>query len=244
MNRSSAVTVRQARPEDVDAIVDLEKTVYGPLGTACYGEEYVRAWLEVHPEGLIVAERDGRLVAYLYFQIVDFGFDKLDRFATYDETTDDGFTRRSHRPDGNCVLCVTACSIESGANRAVTEHVYDLGWKLGMKYTLSQSRMPGFDAYLRDLESRRIDIPAGVSPDALALWYVLQTVIMVNGAIWPCLADRPDLPLPAPPGPDPVLSKHFKYPGAGLAALLPRYMRDPQSRDYAALLVSEYPPRP
>ena len=239
MEHKGGITARQARAEDVAAIVALEKTVFGPLGTACYGEEYVRAWLEVHPAGLTVAERDGRVVGYQYSQIVDFAFDRLDEFATYDKATDGGYTKRSHCPGGNCLHCVSLCSIEVGAGRALSENAYDLTVRLKLKYTLSQTRLPGLDGYLSGLEDQGVKIPKGFTLNDVALWYALETVRMSGALIWPCLDRRPMLALPSPAKPDPVLSKHLKFPGAGLAGVLPDYMHDPQSRDYAALLVSE-----
>src|SRR3990172_5246615 len=147
MERSGEILVRQARPEDVDAIVSLEKTVYGPLGTACYGEEYVRAWLEVHPPGLTVAVQDGAVVGYQYAQRVDFEFDRMHLFQKYDEATDHGCSRSSHRPDGNALHSVTLCSIIPGAGKALLDDLFELARRLNTRYTIGMARMPGLAAY-------------------------------------------------------------------------------------------------
>jgi len=244
MRHIDEITVRQARADDVEAIVALEKTVYGPLGTACYGEEYVRAWLEVHPEGLTVAEAGGRVVGYQYSQIVDFEFDLWREFATYDQATDHGYTKKSHRPDGNSVHSISLCSTESGAGRALIAGVFDLMRRLGKKYTVSQTRLAGFDAYLNSLDAAGVKIPDGASLDEVALWYALETARLVNGKIWPCLTRRPDLGLPPLNRPDPVAGKQLKNVGSGLVALLPGYMPDPQSRGYAVLLAKDNPDIP
>jgi hypothetical protein len=142
------------------------------------------------------------------------------------------------------VHSITLCSITAGAGRALIASVFDLMKRLGKRYTVSQTRLAGFDAYLRGLADRGGSIPDGVSLDEVALWYALETAKMVGGKIWPGLQRRPELPLPPLTAPDPVVGKQLKNAGAGLVALLPGYMPDPQSRDYAVLLVKDNPDIP
>ena len=240
MSQKSEVVVRRAGRDDLGAIAGLEKEVYGGLGTACYGLEYAEAWLETNPEGLFVAEADGEVVGYLYCQVTQFGFDILDRFRDYDLVTDHGYTRQSHDPSGNCVQVVTMCSKSAGAGWALIRESDEYGRKTGRRYYLGLSRMPGLDSYLKKVESLSGPLDAKTAAK-VALHYAIETVRSVNAHIW--VEDSPEIVITLPElcDPDPVVRKHARTPGAGLVAVLENCMRDPGSRNFAALLVRETP---
>jgi hypothetical protein len=64
--------VRQATASDVSVLAELDRRAFAGLGMGYYGESHVRCWLEVNPEGLLVASQDGTPVACCYSQYVDF----------------------------------------------------------------------------------------------------------------------------------------------------------------------------
>lgn len=57
------ITLRNARPIDLPAIVDLDHEAFSPYGTAEAPEVFAQR-LAVFPEGFIVAEDMGAIVAY------------------------------------------------------------------------------------------------------------------------------------------------------------------------------------
>lgn len=243
MGSTHPIIARPAVSADIATLVALEKSVFAPLGTEYYGEAYFNAWFETNPDGLIVADCGGRVVGYQYSQWTNFAFDDFRHFATYHGATDGGFTRKSHRPDGNAVHCLSECSIMPGAGFVLGSSVIDLMMNFKKNFIVSQSRMPGFDNYAKSVENSNAP-PDGVTLDELALWYAIGNAKLVGGKIWTALVGQPNLDLPLPDKKDPVLSGHLRFPGFGLAAILPNCMHDPQSRDYAALLVMTNPTLP
>ena len=232
--------VRQASDADIPSVVALEAQAYGSIGTDQYGEEHVRAWLETCPEFLLLAEKAGAVVGYASSQRVDFSFDRLDAIRSYDELTDHGTFRTTHRPDGCALHTVNLASVDRGAGMALIAASLVLGARAGMTYILACARMPGLDAWLKAVE-------ASGKPDAsrpletLALWYALETARLAGGRVWPCLTERPALDLPPLAEPDPVVRKQLAFAGSGLAAVRTRFMKDPQGRDCNAILVADMP---
>jgi hypothetical protein len=226
------IVVRDAKPEDTAAIAALEARIWGGLGTPCYGEDHVRAWLETHPAGLQVAEKGGRIVGYQYAQIISYRPEDAATFPSMDVLTDDGYTRRSHRPDGNAVYCVSICSEAPGAGRVLAEQPFRLARASGLRYVIGLSRLPGLSAYWDSLPA---DVRSGI--DSVAAWYAYGVVTAFGGGSWPGFCPAP-LPFP-PPTDDPVLGKYVRIPGFGVAAVLKGRMRDPESRDYGALVVKD-----
>ena len=49
--------VRRATASDVPLLAELDRRAFAGLGMGYYGESHVRCWLEVNPEGLLVASR-------------------------------------------------------------------------------------------------------------------------------------------------------------------------------------------
>jgi hypothetical protein len=113
--------VRQATASDVPVLAELDRRAFAGLGMGYYGESHVRCWLEVNPEGLLVASRDGTPVACCYSQYVDFSPAAVSLLTTDAAFTDSALTRKTHRPDGNSIHVVTASSIAPGGRRALFE---------------------------------------------------------------------------------------------------------------------------
>ena len=232
--------VSQATEDDISSVVMLEARAYGGIGTDQYGEDYVRAWLETCPEFLLIARKDGNIVGYASSQRVDFSFDRLDEVRTYDELTDRGTFRASHRKQGSALNTVNLASIDRGAGMALIAASLLLGVGMSLQYILACARMPGLDAWLKTVE-------ASGKPDArlplgtLALWYALETARLAGGKVWPCLTEHPSPDLPPLAEADPVVRKQLAFAGSGLAAVRTGFMKDPQSRDCQAILVADMP---
>ena len=233
--------VRQAARKDIAALVEVERRTFGASGTDCYGEDYFSAWLDIHPEGLWLAESAGRAVGYGYAQGFRFEFDRLNELTTHDEVTDCGYTRSTHRPDGNSLYGLAIASIAPGAGRALLGHMLDLTRRLGKTYFLGSARIAGFDNYMKTLEDGGHPVLGAASEAEIALWYAHACAEMTRSKVWPTMPRKPALALPTPAGPDPVLNKHIAFSGYGMASLLPKYMRDPQSRHYGVCVVYRNP---
>lgn len=241
--RPDEFAVRQAEAGDVPALVGLEQQAFGAAGTDVYGEEYFRCWLEVNPEGLLVAEHGGRVVAYRYSQYCDFELADIARLTTHNAFTDDGFTRATHKPDGNSINGVTVCSIVPGAGRVLFQAIFEQLKRQGRRWYFGFSRIAGFDRYCKTLQDAGIDF-AGLGERGerkVATWYACECARIAGGLVWPTVTSPIGLGLPAPEKPDPVLSKYLKHPGFGVAAVMADWMKDPPSRQYGVMVLFKNP---
>jgi hypothetical protein len=243
--------VRPATPHDVSRIAELDRRAFAGLGMGCYGESYVRCWLEVNSEGLLVAWQGDTAVACCYSQYVDFSPGDVALLTTDAEFTDSALTRKTHRPNGNSIQVVTVSSVVPGGRRALFEALNRQLVAQGREYLILFSRVAGFEGYCRMLEGKGLLPPADaasveVSGDArrdvrapaleqIARWYVVQCARLYGGGVWPEV-DCEDLALPPPVAPDPVLSKYLKDPGACVAAVLADWIEDPASRNFSVLV--------
>ncbi len=238
MGDTSEIIVRQAKPRDVLGVLSVEQKTWEHLGTTVYTKDHFETWLDVHPEGFLVAEFEGQIVGYTHGQKMNLSLteDSIAKFTSCDEMTDYGFTRKTHDPNGNSLYGISTTSIKRGAGKCLHREQYNLTKKWGLIYCFGFPRISGFAAYIEELEN--LGVCGKMTPEfekEIALWYAIECAKMVNGKIWDICPRQPELKLPKPKKPDPVLTIHIKNPGHGLAAVIPNFMKDPQSKNFATL---------
>jgi hypothetical protein len=229
--------VRPATERDVCVVAELDRRAFAGLGMGYYGESYVRCWLEVNPEGLLVAWQDGTPVACCYSQYVNFSPSDVSLLTTDAAFTDSALTRKTHRPDGSSIHVVTVSSTVPGGRRALFAALLRQLAAQSRAYLILFSRLPGLGAYCRLLIERGIDVDS-LGFERVARWYVAQCAALARPGgrgLWPGV--RQESPaLPPPPAPDPVLNKYLQDRGAEVAAVLPGWIEDPASRNCSALV--------
>ena len=241
MSGSPAVfEVRPATELDVSRMAELDRRAFAGLGMGYYGERYVRCWLEVNPEGLLVAWHGDTAVACCYSQYVDFSPADVGLLTTDAEFTDSAFTRKTHRPDGNSIHVVTVSSVVQGGRRALFEALNRQLVAQGRDYLILFSRIAGFDGYCRKLAERGTLDVNSPTLERIARWYVVQCATQYGGRVWPEVT-REDLSLPPPSAPDPVLNKYLKDPGAAVATVLKDWIEDPASCKFGVLVAAANP---
>jgi len=236
MSHTKDFVVRQATEADVDRLVELEKQVYGPLGTGYYGEEHIRCWLEVFPEGFFVVEQGGEIIAFSYSQISNSDDLLSGTITDWNLATDNGFTRKTHDPKGDSIWGLTALSTVPGGFFKLVEANYDLAKKLNLKYGFAFARMPGFNAYCSQFEhSGAIDV------NIAAICYVAGMVRGLGGELDSKLEHIADSnpQYPAPTHKDKVMVGHLSFPGVKIIGVVQDFMQDPQSRNYAAIILRD-----
>jgi hypothetical protein len=238
---ATAFEVRQATASDVPLLAELDRRAFAGLGMGYYGESHVRCWLEVNPEGLLVASRDGVAVACCYSQYVDFAPEDVALLTTDAAFTDSALTRTTHRPDGNSIHVVTVSSIAPGGRRALFEALLCQLTAQNREFLILFSRLAGLRDYCRMLVETGVDLDS-LGRERLARWYVAQCAARSGaaGQVWPEVKLE-SLALPPPLGPDPVLNKYLKDRGAGVAAVLPDWIEDPASCNCSALVAISNP---
>ena len=236
----AALEVRAATERDAPRMAELDRLAFGAAGMGHYGESHVRCWLEVNPEGLLLASRDGTPVACCYSQYVDFSPDDVSLLTTDAAFTDSALTRKTHRPQGNSIHVVTVSSIAPGGRRALFEALMRQLVAQNRTYLLLFSRLAGLRDYCRLLTSTGVDVDS-LGLRRVALGYVAQCAALFGGArLWPGVKQE-SLALPPPAAPDPVLNKYLKDRGAEVAAVLVDWIEDPASCNYSALVVIRNP---
>jgi hypothetical protein len=233
--------VRPATAGDLDRIAELDRLAFAGAGMGHYGRSHVRCWMEINPEGLLVAWRGDMAVACCYSQYVDFSLADIPRLTTDAAFTDAAFTRKTHRPGGNAIHVVTVSSIVPGGRRALFDALARQLVAQSREFLILFSRVAGFDGYCRMLAGRGVDVDS-LDAKQMARWYVLQCVAQHGGQVWSGVS-RESLALPPPSAPDPVLNKYLKDPGARVVAVLEEWIEDPASRNCSALVAIANPQR-
>lgn len=239
------LVVRNASVADLNRVTELETRIFSAHSITPFDRGHFSAWLEVYPQGFFVAEQDGEVVGYTYTQVIKCNPNdprELDRWTSFNVMNDRGYTRASHRVDGNYHLGVNIGSVVPGAGKVLVEALVDLGNVLG-KPLLGMSRISGLKAYFEKLVvdgvvNPHVDVKM---KNAIALAYSLQCAKMVGGSVR-LIPNGPGMDGPAPPNlpavtiPDPVLCKYLRNPHFAVWGLLPAFIDDPASMNYAVLM--------
>lgn len=228
-------TVRNAVQADLPRLEYLEKTVWSKEGTDVYGPEHFRAWLEIYPEGFMVAEHKGLVVALIYTQAIQFNPNTKLPWQTYNEITDRGFTRQTHCPNGNYHFGLTICSVHKGAGAPLLQSLINFSTRV-KRPLIGVSRLPGLAAYLNSDAAKK----SGANIHTLAWHYVMQTATLEKARILPALSDRynPNLCPPIQKS-DPVLRYYIATDVFTLYQILPEFWYDPKSADFSVLFCQD-----
>ena len=233
MLATSELHVRYAHARDSEAIAKLEREGYTGHGTDIYNISYPITWLQVHPEGLLVTEKGGNIVAYLYAQRRTIGKDRfkdLELYTSDEKDTDHGYTRTTHVPNGNALHIVSVLSAQKGSARAMNLFLLnEARKKRTIRSIFACSRLPGFRAYTQTI----VDPKRGATPDEyylMAVWYCRETARLTGGTVLPPfpLAQIKWKPLTVA---DPVAASYFKS-GFALSNLKQEWLKDPASAGF------------
>ncbi|MCX6782014.1 MAG: hypothetical protein NTW66_02780 [Candidatus Magasanikbacteria bacterium] len=243
MTDRSMVSIRLGAEADIPAIVSIEQQVYHGTGCTPFIEDHVRCWLDTHPDGFLVAEKNDAVKAFCYLQLIDFNPADQIPCRTYDELTDHGYSRATHKPDGNTFCMITLDSLSPGVGLTLIKNLGKHITSRGKPYAVGTSRISGFSAYLEKIHNLGIINKDLLDKDAvmkIALWYAAQTVKRTRGTLDSTCPRIPELDLPAPGKSDPILGF---YTGNGLSmhSVYPDFLEDAQSRNFSVIVVYRSP---
>lgn len=138
------INVRSAALRDLTEVERLEEKVW-PEGTRAPLEKF-ESRLQIFPKGFLLAYSDGKLVGVSTSQIID--YDKQTPPTSWEEVTDNGWIRDSHKGNGNALYIVSLGAISrSGGGSALLKAQKDLAVELNLRYMVLGSRIPGYDNY-------------------------------------------------------------------------------------------------
>jgi ribosomal protein S18 acetylase RimI-like enzyme len=143
-NKRIKVIRRQATLDDVDAIFKLDQEVWTEFpGT----REMFASRIETFPEGNIIAEVDGKVAGYLCMELVQLDLNHPTPF-TWDEITDKGMLRNSHKKDGNYEYGVALTVYPEFQNCGIATRLFLSAWEIGVRANviacLLGSRIPKY----------------------------------------------------------------------------------------------------
>ena len=146
---TSEIIIREARPEDYSSFRRMEKIIWEGTGVDIIEEEMFLTWIDIFPEGFVLAMRDNEVLGQLYGQICNFNpYDKNDQ-RDLNTMTDDMWTKKTHNPSGNCCYTFSVTGLQAKAVKLLNEYYVGLTHKLNKQFYSGVVRMPGLDIYMK-----------------------------------------------------------------------------------------------
>ena len=204
--------VRNARMDDIAAVVAVEEAVWPPGSRA--SREQFASRLEIFPAGFLVAEAGQRIVAVCTSCLIHYDPRQVDQYTCWSKLTNNGFLFAAGQvADPNAVYIVSNGILPEFRRRGLRELLVaaqiELSRQLHMDYAVTGAMMPGYDGYCREHGEVPAQAYAFLEHDGVPIDPTLRKL----GAL--------GLKLPA--------REH----------VIPAYYPNQQSRDYGVLLVCE-----
>jgi len=215
------IRIRQARIDDIEAILLVEKKAW-PENLRASREMY-ESRLEIFPQGILVAETEGKIGGVVVSQIMH--FNSIPDISSWSEATDYGYIKNSHDPKGNSFYGVNL-SVSPQTQSRVAVALLEAVGKLAIRYNFRQivlgGRIPSFARYLKHhYHKNGISAISNKKRDKIAEDYIQAT-------------NRRGNPL------DPQITFYQKV-GMKIIKLLPNYFKDPESLNYGVLVLWSNP---
>jgi GNAT superfamily N-acetyltransferase len=141
---SAAVRVRQRRPEDTREVIEIFRAIYP--GSPSWTPEQLASHLEVFPEGQLVAEVDGRVIAMAASLIVL--WDDYSMETAWRDFTDHGMFRNHDPARGRTLYGAELMVHPAFQGRGVGKHLYaarrELVQTLGLLRIRAGARLAGY----------------------------------------------------------------------------------------------------
>ena len=143
--KNHGVRTRNWRPEDIPALVELQKTVYSSAyEEGMYGARVFELELAAFPEGQILAELDGKIIGYTATLIVNL---EKDTYYTFVEITGNG-TFTTHNPAGDTLYGADMAVHPDYRGMGVARKLYAERKRLLRRFNLRRmiagGRLPGY----------------------------------------------------------------------------------------------------
>lgn len=142
----SSIQVRRAALEDVPEIIRVENETWPPGEAAT--EAMFRSRIQTFPEGVYLAEHQGRLVGVVAFERLDYDIDNP--IPTWKEATDNGTIRGSHDPNGNTIFGIDLSATPRAPHGTGTRLLYEVGRYAiynNLKRGILGGRIPKYSEY-------------------------------------------------------------------------------------------------
>jgi len=178
-----SLVVRPMGIEDYEQLVELQELCFP--GMKPWRREHVESHLERFPDGQIVVELDGRVVASSSSLVID--FDEYEEGHTWMDVAGDGYIR-NHDPEGDTLYGIEIMVHPDFRGMKLARRLYDARKKLCRELNLRRimigGRLPGFQRFRDELTVREYvdrvvakDVYDQVLTAQLANGFILKRVI-------------------------------------------------------------------
>ena len=169
------IIIRQARVDDIEAILLVEKKAW-PENLRASREMY-QSRLGTFPQGNLVAETEGKIEGVVVSQIMH--FNSIPDISSWSKATDYGYINNSHNPEGNSFYGVNLSVCHQSQSRVAITLLEAVG-KLAIRHNFKQivlgGRIPSFARYLKHhCQKNGISVISDEERDRIAEHYMRAT---------------------------------------------------------------------
>ena len=147
-HHSRSIQIHQLNKRDLDELVNVEVQAWGK--DMCATKEMLKTRLEVFPEGMIGARKDGKLMGYVGLMMIKSSL--CDRDFTWMGITDGGYIRGTHDNNGDCLYGVSLSVIPTAPKDLAVKLLKAAGKlsiRMALKGILLGCRIPNFHKYAK-----------------------------------------------------------------------------------------------
>jgi predicted amidohydrolase/ribosomal protein S18 acetylase RimI-like enzyme len=147
------ILVRQLTPADFDALIEMQKLCFP--GMLPWAVDQLESQLEIFPEGQLVVEFEGQIVASAASLIVDFG--DYSEWHDWKEIAGGGYIR-NHDPEGDTLYGIEVMVHPKHRGLKLARRLYEGRRELARRFNLARSivggRIPNFHKHADKLTAR------------------------------------------------------------------------------------------
>ena len=147
------IRVRRMKIADFDELIEMQQACFG--GMPHWSREQIESQIQHFPEGQIVVEYDGDVVASASSLVVD--FDRYADWHNWKEVADSGYIR-NHMPDGDTLYGIEIMVHPDCQGMRLSRRLYDVRKQICRDRNLARiiiaGRIPGYGAHADELTAR------------------------------------------------------------------------------------------
>ncbi len=151
---SKKVIIRHTRSADIKPLIELQKRVYPTIPP--WREDMMQHQLNIFPQGQIVAEIDGQLVAAASSLVI--AWDEWEVEHTWQEITARG-TFDTHNPEGRTLYAAEVFVHPHMRGKGIGHAIYQgrrrICRKLNLKRIIACGRLPGYHKYAEQMSAEQ-----------------------------------------------------------------------------------------
>jgi len=239
MFQERTTLLRAARDADIPLLHDLEKRVWESTGVPPLTENKLQEWMDINPQGLIVAAKEEAVCGYVYAESIDFDPASMES-PDFQDFVRTGCLVSRHRAGGNTLHGMSIATERPGVGVLLLKEILRLAREGKKDYLVAFARMPGLARFMDDAK-RNACRHCAVSNEALACSYAAQCLALVGGSCFSSyVRDEHPAYLPRLRKKDPVLCLFAAILKVDLYGVFPTPFPDPESADRTAFVVRSY----